>query len=82
MQQLCTTFERFPDFSGFAGTFQAQVRFIALYRIEPHAPLVVRLPANSFEFRPCGYTPQAIRLTRLLTSPPINREELTDNVYG
>ena len=29
---------------------QVQVRFFALSRIEPHAPLVVRLPVNSFEF--------------------------------
>ena len=64
MQQLCITLKGFPRFCGFADTCQTQVRFIALYRIEPHAPLVVRLPANSFEFRPCGYTPQAVRLTR------------------
>jgi hypothetical protein len=31
-------------------TCQAQVRFFALRRIEPHAPLLVRVPVNSFEF--------------------------------
>ncbi len=29
---------------------QAQVRFFALNRIKPHAPLLVRVPVNSFEF--------------------------------
>ncbi len=64
MQQLYITLEGRPLFGGRANICQAQVRFIASYRIEPHAPLVVRLPANSFEFRPCGYTPQAVCLTR------------------
>ncbi len=43
---------------------QAQVRFSAPSRIKQHAPLVVRLPVNSFEFQPCGRTPQAAHLTR------------------
>ena len=29
---------------------QALVRFFALLRIKPHAPLLVRAPVNSFEF--------------------------------
>ena len=29
---------------------QALVRFFALHRIKPHAPLLVRAPVNSFEF--------------------------------
>src|SRR4029450_11147655 len=37
----------FPHLSG---TCQAQVRFFALRRIKPHAPLLVRAPVNSFEF--------------------------------
>ena len=37
-------------FGNRAGTCQTQVRSNALYRIKPHAPLVVRLPVNSFEF--------------------------------
>ena len=36
---------------------QALVRFFALLRIKPHAPLLVRAPVNSFEFQPCGRTP-------------------------
>ena len=45
---------------------QALVRFFALLRIKPHAPLLVRAPVNSFEFQPCGRTPQAGYLMRLL----------------
>src|SRR3712207_7823387 len=36
--------------TGFLGC-QAQVRFFALLRIKPHAPLLVRAPVNSFEDR-------------------------------
>ena len=45
---------------------QTLVRFFGLFRIEPHVPLVVSLPANSFEFQPCGRTPQAACLTGFL----------------
>ncbi len=38
---------------------QDLVRFFALLRIKPHAPPLVRVPVNSFEFQPCGRTPQA-----------------------
>ena len=38
--------------------FQAQVRFLAYHRIKPHAPPLVRAPANSFEFHRCRRTPQ------------------------
>ena len=37
---------------------QDLVRFFALLRIKPHAPPLVRAPVNSFEFQPCGRTPQ------------------------
>ena len=43
-----------------------QVRFFALRRIKPHAPPLVRAPVNSFEFQPCGRTPQAEHLAREL----------------
>ena len=42
---------------------QTPVRFFALRRIKPHAPPLVRAPVNSFEFQPCGRTPQAGYLT-------------------
>ena len=45
---------------------QVLVRFFALLRINPHAPLLVRVPVNFFEFQPCGRTPQAGYLSRLL----------------
>ena len=34
-------------------------------RIKPHTPLLVRGPVNSFEFQPCGRTPQVGYLLRL-----------------
>ena len=37
-----------------------------MLRINPHAPLLVRVPVNFFEFQPCGRTPQAGYLSRLL----------------
>ena len=36
----------------------ARVRFLAYHRIKPHVPPLVRAPVNSFEFQPCGRTPQ------------------------
>ena len=45
---------------------QVLVRFFALLRIKPHAPLLVRVPVNSFEFHTCVRTPQAEHLMRLL----------------
>ena len=52
--------------TGKALTCQTWVRFFGHYRINPHAPPLVRAPVNSFEFQPCGRTPQAGYLTRLL----------------
>ena len=45
-----------------SGAVQTPVRFFALRRIKPHAPPLVRAPVNSFEFQPCGRTPQAEHL--------------------
>ena len=45
---------------------QDQVRFFALLRIKPHAPPLVRVPVNSFEFHSCERTPQVEYLMRLL----------------
>ncbi len=56
---------------------QALVRFLAYHRIKPHAPPLVRAPVNSFEFHPCGHTPQAVHLMRLLrhrSGPTINHQ--------
>ena len=45
---------------------QDLVRFFALRRIKPHAPPLVRVPVNSFEFHSCERTPQVEYLMRLL----------------
>ncbi|CAM9271582.1 unnamed protein product, partial [Hapterophycus canaliculatus] len=45
---------------------QTLVRFFALHRIKPHAPPLVRVPVNSFEFHSCEHSSQAGYLTRLL----------------
>jgi hypothetical protein len=39
-------------------------------RIKPHAPPLVQAPVNSFEFQPCGRTPQALVAGRLLLQQP------------
>ena len=44
---------------------QDLVRFFALLRIKPHAPPLVRVPVNSFEFHSCERTPQVECLMRL-----------------
>ena len=49
---------------GFSEGCQVLVRFFALLRIKPHAPLLVRVPVNSFEFHSCERTPQAEYLMR------------------
>ena len=38
------------------GYNKEMVRFFAYLRIKQHAPLLVRVPVNSFEFQPCGRT--------------------------
>ena len=49
-----------------SGGCQDLVRFSALLRIKPHAPPLVRVPVNSFEFHSCERTPQVEYLLRLL----------------
>lgn len=68
-------------------TCQTQVRFFALRRIKPHAPPLVRAPVNSFEFQPCGRTPQAGYLMlslrhRTLTSPTPSTHRLGRGLPG
>ncbi len=59
---------------------QDLVRFFALLRIKPHAPPLVRVPVNSFEFHSCERTPQVEYLLRCcgtdrsyLPTPSIHR---------
>ena len=54
--------------------FQTQVRFFALHRIKPHAPLLVRAPVNSFEFQPCDRTSQVGYLMRWLRHRALRRD--------
>ena len=60
---------RAARFHAHSSSCQALVRFLAYHRIKPHAPPLVRAPVNSFEFHPCGHTPQAVHLSRLLRHP-------------
>ncbi len=55
-----------PVFTTGLSGCQVSVRFFALLRIKPHTPLLVRAPVNSFEFQPCGRTPQVECLSCLL----------------
>ena len=64
MQHLCARLLRGHVSPRGASACQAQVRFFALLRIKPHAPLLVRAPVNSFEFQPCDRTPQVEYLMR------------------
>src|SRR5688572_24591497 len=70
MQHLSSTLEGSLTFIKDAAGCQALVRFFGSSRIEPHVPLVVCLPANSFEFQPCDRTPQAACLTGYLRHTP------------
>ena len=66
MHHLSPTFRRKGISLYRSSGCQALVRFFALLRIKPHTPLLVRAPVNSFEFQPCGRTPQVDYLLRLL----------------
>src|SRR5699024_12107315 len=59
MHHLSLCPRREPGISTGSRGCQDLVRFFALLRIKPHAPPLVRVPVNSFEFQPCGRTPQA-----------------------
>ena len=65
MQHLSSCPRREDPITGSVTRCQALVRFFALRRIKPHAPLLVRVPVNFFRFQPCGRSPQAEYLMRL-----------------
>ena len=69
MHHLSPPLRRGRAVTPFPAGCQGLVRFSALLRIKPHAPPLVRVPVNSFEFQPCGRTPQAAHLPRLLRPP-------------
>ena len=83
MQHLCHGSRRHQSISGKFRACQGQVRFFALHRIKPHTPPLVRAPVNSFEFQPCGRTPQAECLMRLLRHLGLDSpKQLALIVYG
>ena len=83
MHHLSPMFRRNFLSLGIASGCQDLVRFFALLRIKPHAPPLVRAPVNSFEFQPCGRTPQAECLMRLLRHLGLDSpKQLALIVYG
>ena len=66
MHHLSPLFRRKGHITDLSVGCQEQVRFFALLRIKPHAPPLVRVPVNSFEFHSCERTPQVEYLLRLL----------------
>ena len=65
MHHLSLLSRRTTDITPYSGGSQDRVRFFALRRIKPHAPPLVRVPVNSFEFHSCARTPQVEYLMRL-----------------
>ena len=66
MHHLSQLLRREDHVTGRSVGCQGLVRFFALLRIKPHAPPLVRVPVNSFEFHSCERTPQVEYLLRLL----------------
>ena len=66
MHHLSLLFRRKGHITDRSAGCQDLVRFFALLRIKPHAPPLVRVPVNSFEFHSCERTPQVDYLMRLL----------------
>ena len=66
MHHLSPMLRREGPVTGRSSGCQDLVRFFALLRIKPHAPPLVRVPVNSFEFHSCERTPQVEYLLRLL----------------
>ncbi len=58
MHRLSSLSRRKGNITCRSGRCQEQVRFFALLRIKPHAPPLVRVPVNSFEFHSCERTPR------------------------
>jgi hypothetical protein len=66
MHHLSPMPRRLAPLQCYSSGCQDLVRFFALLRIKPHAPPLVRVPVNSFEFHSCERTPQVEYLLRLL----------------
>ncbi len=70
---------KFPPYSP---VVRARVRFLAYHRIKPHVPPLVRAPVNSFEFQPCGRTPQVDYLMLSLETLAVYRKHPVIIVYS
>ena len=83
MHHLSGMFRRKEKVNFLSCRCQDLVRFFALLRIKPHAPPLVRVPVNSFEFHSCERTPQVEYLLRLLRHrETIVSQHLVFIVYG
>ena len=83
MHHLSPMYRSTNGITRYASGCQDQVRFFALLRIKPHAPPLVRVPVNSFEFHSCERTPQVDYLLRLRRHRGfINPQHLVIIVYG
>lgn len=83
MHHLSLLPRRSVRITGHPGGCQGRVRFFALLRIKPHAPPLVRVPVNSFEFHSCERTPQVDHLMRWLRHRgSVNPRHLVIIVYG
>ena len=82
MHHLSSLSRRKGNITCRSGRCQEQVRFFALLRIKPHAPPLVRVPVNSFEFHSCERTPQVDYLLRLLRHRTAFARHLVVIVYG
>ena len=67
MHHLSLLFRRKGHITDRSRGCQDLVRFFALLRIKPHAPPLVRVPVNSFEFHSCERTPQVDNLSLSLS---------------
>ena len=83
MHHLSQMLRRAIGIARYSSGSQDLVRFFALLRIKPHAPPLVRVPVNSFEFHSCERTPQVEYLLRLLRHrDPVGSQHLVFIVYG
>ncbi len=58
------TLQVISTFIDFTSSRSSLGKVFRVGRIKPHTPPLVRVPVNSFEFQPCGRTPQAVDLMR------------------
>ena len=73
MHHLSPVFRRKDSFLNLSPGCQDLVRFFALLRIKPHAPPLVRVPVNSFEFHSNTYCVCCGTDSSQLPTPGIHR---------